>query len=559
MAERIFIGVAWPYANGPLHLGHIAGAYLPADIFARYHRLKGNEVLMVSGSDQHGTPVTLRAEAEGKTPQEVVARYHQGFLDCWKKLGISFDLFTTTGTQNHAHVAQDFFLKLLDKGYIYKNTMPLPYCHNCRRFLPDRYVEGTCPYCRSPRARGDQCDDCGKPLNPVDLVDPHCSICKSTPEIRDSEHFFLRLSAFSDRLKSWVQEQSHWRPNVLNFTLRYLTEGLRDRAITRDIEWGIPVPLPGYDKKRIYVWFEAVIGYLSASKEWAKSSGDGERWHNFWQGDVKSYYFIGKDNIVFHTIIWPAMLMGYEGLNLPYNVPANEFLTLEGKKLSTSRNWAVWLPDYLERYPADPLRYLMSANMPQTSDADFSWREFVRRNNDELVATYGNLVQRVLTLAYRNFDRCVPSPGELDAESNALLEKAKVTLGTVDRLLYGCHFREAMREAMALAQEANRYLDNKAPWKRINEDRDSAATAIFTVIGVLCCLKTVLYPFLPFSSGKLHRLLGFEGEVSDGGWTFTVPQAGQRLLPPEHLFAKLDEKVIEKENALLEQSSLHPS
>jgi methionyl-tRNA synthetase len=558
MAERIFIGVAWPYANGPLHLGHIAGAYLPADIFARYHRLKGNEVLMVSGSDQHGTPVTLRAEAEGKTPQEVVARYHQGFLDCWKKLGISFDLFTTTGTQNHAHVAQDFFLKLLDKGYIYKNTMPLPYCHNCRRFLPDRYVEGTCPYCRSPRARGDQCDDCGKPLNPVDLVDPHCSICKSTPEIRDSEHFFLRLSAFSDRLKSWVQEQSHWRPNVLNFTLRYLTEGLRDRAITRDIEWGIPVPLPGFEKKRIYVWFEAVIGYLSASKEWAKSSGDGERWHNFWQGDVKSYYFIGKDNIVFHTIIWPAMLMGYEGLNLPYNVPANEFLTLEGKKLSTSRNWAVWLPDYLERYPADPLRYLMSANMPQTSDADFSWREFVRRNNDELVATYGNLVQRVLTLAYRNFDRCVPSPGELDAESNALLEKAKVTLGTVDRLLYGCHFREAMREAMALAQEANRYLDNKAPWKRINEDRDSAATAIFTVIGVLCCLKTVLYPFLPFSSGKLHRLLGFEGEVSDGGWTFTVPQAGQRLLPPEHLFAKLDEKVIEKENALLEQSSLHP-
>ncbi len=558
MAERIFIGVAWPYANGPLHLGHIAGAYLPADIFARYHRLKGNEVLMVSGSDQHGTPVTLRAEAEGKTPQEVVARYHQGFLDCWKKLGISFDLFTTTGTQNHAHVAQDFFLKLLDKGYIYKNTMPLPYCHNCRRFLPDRYVEGTCPYCRSPRARGDQCDDCGKPLNPVDLVDPHCSICKSTPEIRDSEHFFLRLSAFSDRLKSWVQEQSHWRPNVLNFTLRYLTEGLRDRAITRDIEWGIPVPLPGFEKKRIYVWFEAVIGYLSASKEWAKSSGDGERWHNFWQGDTKSYYFIGKDNIVFHTIIWPAMLMGYEGLNLPYNVPANEFLTLEGKKLSTSRNWAVWLPDYLERYPADPLRYLMSANMPQTSDADFSWREFVRRNNDELVATYGNLVQRVLTLAYRNFDRCVPSPGELDAESNALLEKAKVTLGTVDRLLYGCHFREAMREAMALAQEANRYLDNKAPWKRINEDRDSAGTAIFTVIGVLCCLKTVLYPFLPFSSGKLHRLLGFDGEVSDGGWTFTVPQAGQRLLPPEHLFAKLDDKIIEKEDALLEQSSLHP-
>jgi len=514
---------------------------------------------MVSGSDQHGTPVTLRAEAEGKTPQEVVARYHQGFLDSWTKMGISFDLFTTTGTQNHAHVAQDFFVKLLNKGYIFKDKMSLPYCPKCVRFLPDRYVEGTCPYCHSPRARGDQCDDCGKPLNPVDLIEPHCSICKTTPEIRDSEHFFLRLSAFSDRLKSWVREQNHWRPNVLNFTLRYLNDGLRDRAITRDIEWGIPVPLPGYDKKRIYVWFEAVIGYLSASKEWSQSTGDNERWRNFWQGDTKSYYFIGKDNIVFHTIIWPAMLMGYEGLNLPYDVPANEFLTLEGRKLSTSRNWAVWVPDYLERYPADPLRYMMSANMPETSDADFSWREFVRRNNDELVATWGNLVQRVLTIAYRNFDRCVPSPGELDAESNALLEKAKVTLETVDRLLYSCHFRESVREAMALAQEANRYLDNKAPWKRINEDKDSAASSIFTVIGVISCLKTVLYPFLPFSSERLHHLLGFGGTIEDEGWAFVIPQAGQKLPPPEHLFAKLDDKIVEKESALLAQSSLHPS
>jgi len=556
MAERIFIGVAWPYANGPLHLGHIAGAYLPADIFARYHRLKGNEVLMVSGSDQHGTPVTLRAESEGKKPQEIVARYHEGFLDSWKKLGISFDLFTTSGTQNHAQVAQDFFLKLLKEGCIFKDRMKLPFCPKCVRFLPDRYVEGTCPYCHSPRARGDQCDDCGKPLNPVDLIDPHCSICGTTPEIRDSEHFFLRLSAFSDRLKSWVGQQSHWRPNVLNFTLRYLNDGLRDRAITRDIDWGIPLPLPGYDKKRIYVWFEAVIGYLSASKEWAQSTGDNEKWRNFWQGDTKSYYFIGKDNIVFHTIIWPAMLMGYGGLNLPYDVPANEFLTLEGKKLSTSRNWAVWLPDYLERYPADPLRYLMSANMPETSDADFSWREFVRRNNDELVATYGNLVQRVLSFTYRNFDRCVPSPGELNAESNALLEKAKVTLETVDRLLYSCHFRESVKEAMALAQEANRYLDNKAPWKKIKEDKASAAASTFTVIGVISCLKTVLYPFLPFSSEKLHQLLGFEGGAEDEGWSFVIPQAGQRLPPPEHLFAKLDDKTVEQESALLTQNSL---
>ena len=255
MSERIFIGVAWPYANGPLHLGQIAGAYLPADIFARYHRTKGNEVLMVSGSDQHGTPVTLRAEKEGKSPEEVVSRYHQGFLDAWEKLGISFDLFTTTGTQNHAHVVQDLFLTLLDKGYIYRDKMPLPYCPNCSRFLPDRYVEGTCPYCRSPKARGDQCDECGKPLNPVDLIDPSCGICGGSPEIKDSEHFFLRLSAFSEQLKSWVQEQSHWRQNVLNFTLSYLTEGLRDRAITRDIDWGVSMPVPGFDEKRIYVWF----------------------------------------------------------------------------------------------------------------------------------------------------------------------------------------------------------------------------------------------------------------------------------------------------------------
>jgi len=551
MAERIFIGVAWPYANGHLHLGHIAGAYLPADIFARYHRIKGNEVLMVSGSDQHGTPVTIRAEAEGKTPQEVVSRYHQGFLDSWKKLGISFDLFTTTGTENHARVAQDFFLKLLDKGYIYKAKMPLPYCHNCRRFLPDRYVEGTCPNCKSPKARGDQCDDCGKPLNPVDLIELRCSICKTPPEIKDSEHFFLRLSAFSEQLKSWVQGRSHWRPNVLNFTQRYLTDGLRDRAITRDIEWGVPIPLPGFDQKRIYVWFEAVIGYLSASKEWSESTGNSDKWSSFWRGDTKSYYFIGKDNIVFHTIIWPAMLMGYGDLNLPYNVPANEFLTLDGKKLSTSRNWAVWIPDYLERYPADPLRYLMSANMPETSDADFSWREYVRRNNDELVATYGNLVQRVLSLTYRNFGGSIPATSERDPESNALLNKAKTTFDTVDKLLYDCHFRESIREIMALAQEANRYLDNKAPWKTIKENKNAAATALVTALGVISCLKTVFYPFLPFSSEKLHHLLGYTGRIEDAGWSFAVPPAGQKLPSPEHLFAKLDDKMIEDESALL--------
>ena len=558
MPERIFIGVAWPYANGPLHLGQIAGAYLPADIFARYHRIKGNEVLMVSGSDQHGTPVTLRAKKEGKSPEEVVSHYHQGFLDCWDKLGISFDLFTTTGTRNHAQVVHDLFLALLDKGYIYKDKMVLPYCSNCRRFLPDRYVEGTCPYCHHPKARGDQCDECGKPLNPADLIDLSCGICGEAPEIRDSEHFFLRLSSFSEQLKPWVQEQSHWRQNVLNFTLSYLTEGLRDRAITRDIDWGVSVPAPGFEEKRVYVWFEAVIGYLSASKEWAESCGNSEKWRGFWQGDVKSYYFIGKDNIIFHTVIWPAMLLGYGDLNLPYDVPANEFLTLKWKQLSTSRNWAVWLPDYLERYDPDPLRYQLSISMPETSDADFSWQEFVRRNNDELVATYGNLVHRVLTITYRNFDGRVPAAGDVDADSETLLSKAEATLNKVDDLLYGCHFREAMREAMALAQEANRYLDAKAPWKTIKDDRDSAATALSTALGVICCLKTVLYPFLPFSSGKLHRLLGFEGAVEGGDWSILAPQTGQKLASPEPLFTKLDDKIVDEENNRLEQSALVP-
>jgi methionyl-tRNA synthetase len=555
MSERIFIAVAWPYANGPLHLGHIAGANLPADIFARYHRLKGNEVLMVSGSDQHGTPITIRAEQEGKKPGEIAAQYHQEFLDSWQRLGISFDLFTSTSTANHTQVSQDIFLTLLNKGYIYKATVSQPYCPQCKRFLPDRYVEGTCPYCQAPGARGDQCDDCGKTLNPEDLLAPRCRLCGTTPQFRDSEHFFLKLSAFQNRLSAWASKQSQWRPNVYNLTQRYLKEGLRDRAITRDIEWGVPVPVDGFENKRIYVWFEAVIGYLSATKEWAKSSGDEERWRSFWQDeDVKGYYFMGKDNIPFHTLIWPAMLMGYEGLNLPYDVPANEFLTIEGKKLSTSRNWAVWLPDYLSRYEPDPLRYLLSINMPESGDADFSWREFFRRNNDELVATYGNLVHRVLTLVYRNFDGCVPQPGEFDSRSQGIIDDAKETLANMDGLLSQCHFKQAIMSAMALAQGTNRYLDNKSPWKVIREDKQAAADSLYVALYAISCLRTALYPFLPFSSQKLHEYLGFEGHVQDYGWKLNPPSPGQKLLEPQPLFAKLDDRLVEEETARLGQA-----
>ncbi|MEE9248616.1 MAG: methionine--tRNA ligase [Dehalococcoidia bacterium] len=554
MPERILIGVAWPYANGPLHLGHLAGAYLPADIFARYHRARGSEVLMVSGSDQHGTPITIRAEQEGVPPQEVVDRFHAMFLESWDRMGITFDLFTTTGTDNHREVTQDIFNVLLSKGYIYKGTMMLPYCHTCQRSLPDRYVEGTCPHCGYESARGDQCERCGKPLNPTDLIGLRCRICGDVPEIRESEHFFLKLSAFQDRLLSWVESQTHWRRNVLNFTLQYLRDGLKDRAITRDISWGVPVPQPGFEEKRIYVWFEAVIGYLSASIEWARSRGTPEKWRDFWGEEVKAYYFIGKDNIPFHTIIWPAMLTGYGDRALPYDVPANEFLNIEGIQLSTSRNWAVWLNDYLEAFEPDPLRYFLSANMPDTSDSDFSWPEFVRRNNGELVATYGNLVHRVLTITHRNFDGRVPQPGDLDPLSKGLLGKADAAFAQVDQLLYRCKFREAIREAMGLAQEANRYIDQKAPWHAVKEDKDGAATTLWCALSVVSALKTMFYPFLPFSSKKLHSLLGL-GELKEGSeWRLESPSPGRRLLEPTPLFRKLEDEIAEEETAKLGRS-----
>jgi len=554
VAEKIFIGVAWPYANGSLHTGQIVGAYLPADIFARYHRAAGNRVLMVSGSDQHGTPITVRAEQEGRSPQEVASRFHQEFVECWERLGITWDLYTTTGTDNHARTTQDIFLALLDKGHIYKESMTLPYCPSDRRFLPDRYVEGTCPYCGYDGARGDQCDNCGKTINAADLLNMRCRICGETPEIRRSEHFFLRLSAFNEPLKAWLADKGHWRKSVLNWTLGILTEGLQDRAITRDIDWGVAIPLEGYEAKRIYVWFEAVIGYLSAAKEWAQNRGDPEAWREFWQDEAtKAYYFIGKDNIPFHTLIWPAMLMGYGDLNLPYDVPANQYLTVRGAKASTSRNLAVWLPDYLSRYDPDALRYHLSATMPETSDSDFTWADFVRRNNDELVATWGNLVHRVLTFTYRHFDGAIPPPVEPDESDRRLLARAQETLTQVGQEIALCHFRAGLGAAMAMAQEANRFLEEKSPWKIIEEDRPKAATALHAAIGAINALKVAFYPYMPFTCQRLHSYLGFTGAVTDGGWRFVVPQPGQRLAKPEALFKKLEPSLVEEEEARLGQ------
>ena len=554
MSERIFIGVAWPYANGPLHMGHIAGCYLAADIFARYHRMKGNEVLMVSGSDAHGTPITIRADQENIEPQEVLDRFHTQFLETWQRLGITFDLFTTTHTENHQRVVQDFFTRLQELGYIYPDTMLLAHCVGCVRFLPDRYVEGTCPHCQNPRARGDQCDNCGHTLDPIDLVEPRCSICGETPDFRDSEHFFLRLSAFQQQLLEWVADHPHWRPNVANSTRGFLLGGLKDRAITRDLTWGVPVPLDGYEDKRIYVWFEAVIGYLSAAIEWAERSGKSDRWEDFWKDpDTRSYYFIGKDNIPFHSIIWPAMLMGYGGLNLPYDVPANEFLSLESRKFSTSQNWAVWVPDYLDRYDPDPLRYLLSINMPETGDTDFSWAEFVRRNNDELVATYGNLVNRVLRFTYRNFDGQVPVEAAPAGEPEAaILESARGAMAAVEDSLNHTHFRAGIANAFALAQETNRYLDTRAPWLAIKTDRADAACSLTAAIKVLNALKVMLTPYLPFSGQKLHEFLGLDGDVSAESWDcdalFAAIKPGHPLRDPAALYTKLDTQVAEEES-----------
>ncbi|MBI2165766.1 MAG: methionine--tRNA ligase [Chloroflexi bacterium] len=554
MPEKVLIGVAWPYANGPLHLGHIAGCYLPADIFARYHRMRGNQVLMVSGSDQHGTPITIRAEQEGTTPQEIVRKYHADFLASWQKLGISFDLYTSTGTDNHRDTVHDIFLTLLHKGYIYPHTTDQPFCPRDLRFLPDRYVNGTCPNCHFERARGDQCDRCGKTLNPQDLVDPRCRLCGATPQIRATEHLFFRLSAFQESLLQWVKEQRHWRPNVLNFTLNWLTEGLKDRPITRDIEWGIPVPIdsPDFLQKRIYVWFEAVIGYLSAAREWAHRQGQPDKWMEFWQDPAcKAYYFIGKDNIPFHTIIWPAMLLGYGSLNLPYDVPANEFLSLEGNKFSTSENWAVWLPDYLSRYDPDPLRYYLAAIMPETADADFSWQGFFHRNNDELVGTYGNLVHRILTFTHRHFQGRLPQPEALQPQDQELLDKSSASLDGVGRSLASCSFRQALSSAMALAQAANRYVDAQAPWKSLTENRARTATTLWTTLYAISALKTALHPFLPFSSQRLHQMMGLPGDPAGAGWAIQAPTPGAPIPQPTPLFKKLDDSIVEEELARL--------
>jgi methionyl-tRNA synthetase len=589
MPEHILVSIAWPYASAKIHVGNVTGSHLPGDIFARYHRMAGNHVLMVSGSDSHGTPVTVRAEEEKKSPQEVFEAFHLEFLDLFQGLGISYDLFTHTDTENHHRVSQDFFCALLDGDYLYNETQEQMYSPAQERFLPDRYVEGTCPVCGYESARGDQCDNCNTLLDPDELVDPRSALDGSTPVLRETEHYFLDLPQLArEGLAQWLAlNKEHWRPNVINFARNYVNEGLQGRPITRDLKWGIPVPLEGWEDKCLYVWFEAVIGYFSASVEWARNSGHPEAWKDWWyEPAAKTVYFIGKDNIPFHAVIWPAELMGvkrlYEDdssqvLNLPYDVPANEFMNLEGRGMSGSRNWAVWADEALERYDPDAIRYYLTAAMPETRDTYWTWDEFVHRNNKELVGTWGNLAHRALTFAYKRFDGQVPAPGTLDEVDEDLLKQAEERFDRVGELLAGCHFRTALGEVMELAREANRYLEEKGPWFQIKEDREAAGTTIYVVLKTIDSLKILFAPFLPFSSERLHRYLGYQDDLfgcqytetfeeeggrvhealcyddstATGEWKASKLPPGQELREPQPLFESLDEEVIDEELARL--------
>jgi len=595
MAEYIHVSVAWPYANGDLHIGHLAGAYLPADIFARYHRLKGDHVLMVSGSDAHGTPILVEAEKHGITPRALFETYHKRFLQTQQAIGISYDLFTHTDTESHYKIAQDIFLKLLEGEYLYRATQKLLYSESAGRFLPDRFVEGECPVCHYLNARGDQCDNCGSLLDATELINPRSKIDGSAPIVREAEHYFLNLKAFIEPLRTYFSDKAdYWRPNVLPVSLNKI-ETLVGRPITRDIDLGIPIPLEGWQSKRMYVWFEAVMGYFTASIEWAHNQQEPGAWRQWWYNPhAKIYNFIGKDNIEFHTIIWPAELTGIDGLyqgnvenahlNLPYDVPANEFMNIEGKKFSKSRNWAIWIPDILQRYDPDAIRYCVAAAFPETKDADFSWDEFVQRNNNELVAKWGNLVNRVLSYAVKNFEGIVPTPGALHEDDLALIARAETDFTVIGALLDAVKIRAALQATMALTDEANAYLERRAPWKRIKEDRADAGTIVYTALRVIDNLKTLWAPFLPFTSEKLHQYLGYTGQLfgeqrietfheqershealtynpakATGHWQPSALPAGQKLREPSPLFKKLgstpaeEKAIVDSERARLGQ------
>ncbi|GMK37252.1 methionine--tRNA ligase 1 [Paenibacillus sp. CCS19] len=546
MTTSVFIGGAWPYANGSLHLGRLA-SLLPGDVLARYHRARGDQVLYVSGSDCHGTPVAVQAAQEGIAPSEFASRYHQEFLDCFAQLGFTYDNYTRTDQPFHHEVVQQLFLKLLEKGHLFTRTVQQTYCETDERFLPDRYVEGTCPVC-GKRARGDQCDYCSTLLDPSDLSDRTCKLCGNPPTERPTDHYYIALSKFQEALESYVStaKAEGWRDNAIHLTSRYLKEGLQDRAVTRDLTWGVDVPIEGFEGKKIYVWIEAVSGYLSASQQWAAEQG--KRWEPFWiedaeAGPITAYYVHGKDNIPFHTLIWPAILLGSGGYHLPDRIVSCEHLTLEGQKFSTSRNWAVWVPDLLSRYEPDSIRYFLIANGPEKKDADFSWREFIHSHNGELLGAYGNFVNRTLAFIAKSFDSRVPD-GEL---AEPWLSHLQDCYDQAGKLIEEARLKEALDTIFAYVRLANKYFDEERPWVTAKNDSAACGNTLFTCVQIIANLANLLQPFIPFSSDKVRQLLSLDQPA----WKVVSVEAVREIGSVKLLFERIDTARIEEESARL--------
>lgn len=549
MSERkVFIGAAWPYANGPLHLGHIAGCLLPADIFARYCRLKGYDTLFVSGSDMHGTPITVTADKEGNTPEEVAERNHASILETIKSLKISYDLYTKTHTEHHFQVVKEIFLTLMENGFIETRTEEAPFCTSCSKFMPDRYIEGTCPHCSYVGARGDQCDNCGKVLDASELLDPKCKICGGPPDFRPTEHFYLLLTRLEGRIKEFVeQRKGSWRPNTRNNTENFLREGLRDRAITRDLTWGVPIPLEGFVDKRIYVWFEAVCGYLSASKLHSMEKGKPELWESYWKDpDCRHYYFLAKDNIPFHTIIWPGILSAYGGLDLPYDIPSNEYLKWDGEQFSKSRGHGATVNGFLKDYPVDPLRFYLSMNMPERGDANFDLFEFIQKNNTELLGAFGNYLHRVVSFMAKNYGK-VTHRGDLLDDDKKVLESAKDHYTKALSCMEDVRLKEGIHVMMELVNEANKYFNDQAPWKLVKQDSERCETVLNVALHLGKVITYGLYPYIPHAVERWYEMINAPGP-ENGSFkdAFDNFPEGLALEMPVPLFTKLEPPIMEE-------------
>ena len=551
--KRTLITSALPYANGPVHIGHLAGVYVPADIYARYLRLKGEEVMFVGGSDEHGVPITIKAKAEGVTPQDIVDRYHNIIKDSFAELGISFDVYGRTTSETHRKTASEFFRRLYEKGeFVEKSSMQL-YDEKADQFLADRYVTGTCPHCGNTNAYGDQCEACGTSLNATDLIDPRSAITGNTPVLRETKHWYLPLDKWEPRLRQWIlEEHKEWKPNVYGQCKSWLDMGLQPRAVSRDLDWGIPVPVEGAEGKVLYVWFDAPIGYISNTIDCV-----GDDWEKWWKDpETRMLHFIGKDNIVFHCIVFPSMLMADGTYNLPENVPANEFLNLEDDKISTSRNWAVWLHEYLRELPGkqDVLRYVLTANAPETKDNNFTWKDFQARNNSELVAILGNFVNRATVLIHKYYEGSVPVAGEFNDADLAAMDEINASIKACAENLDHFKFREALKDAMNVARIGNKYLADSEPWKLIKTDPDRVATILNLAVQICANLAIVCEPFMPFMSASLCRQLGLDLIKWDMAGRFDLVQAGSVIAKPELLFEKIEDSVVEEQVAKLQHA-----